>query len=49
MNLMQLTASACGRMIQNRELSAVELTEEALGAIRKKESAVNAFITTDEC
>lgn len=49
MNLMQLTASACGRMIQNRELSAVELTEEALGAIRKKEPAVNAFITIDEC
>lgn len=47
MNLMQLTASECGRMIQNREISAVELTEEALRAIRKKDPKVNAFVTAD--
>ena len=33
MNLMQLTAAECGRMIQNREISAVELTKAALEAV----------------
>lgn len=48
MNLMQLTATECGRMIQNREISAVELTKAALEAVCAREKTVNSFITVDE-
>ena len=48
MNLMQLTAAECGRMIRSKEISSVELTEAALKAIRAKDAEINGFITVDE-
>ena len=48
MKLMQLTAAECGRMIQNREISAVELTKAALEAVCARDKKINGFITVDE-
>lgn len=48
MNLMQFTAAECGRMIQDREISAVELTKAALEAVCARDKKINGFITVDE-
>lgn len=45
MSLMSLTAVELGKMIQNREVTAVDATREALAAIAAREEAVRSFVT----
>lgn len=47
MSLMSLTAVELGKMIQNREVTAVDATREALAAIAAREEAVRSFVTVD--
>ncbi len=48
MSLTSLTAVALGRKIQAKEVSVGEAVQDALAQIRKKEPALNSFITVDE-
>lgn len=47
MSLMSLTAVELGKKIQNREVTAVDATREALAAIAAREEAVRSFVTVD--
>lgn len=47
MDLMSLTAVELGRMINAREVSAVEAVDAALAAIEKKETEIHGFVTVD--
>lgn len=45
MELRKMTALEIGRMIKNKEISAVEATKDALENIEKTDKAYNAFVT----
>lgn len=47
MSLMSLTAVELGKMIQNREVTAVDATREALDAIAAREEVLHGFVTVD--
>lgn len=47
MSLMSLTAVELGKRIQNKEVTAVDATREALAAIAAREDAVHSFVTVD--
>lgn len=47
MSLMSLTAVELGKRIQNKEVTAVDATREALAAIAAREEAVGSFVTVD--
>ena len=47
MSLMSLTAVELGKRIQNKEVTAVDATREALAAIAAREEAVHSFVTVD--
>ena len=47
MSLMSLTAVELGKRIQNKEVTAVDATREALAAIAAREKAVGSFVTVD--
>lgn len=47
MSLMSLTAVELGKMIQNREVTAVDATREALDTIAAREEALHSFVTVD--
>ena len=47
MSLMSLTAVELGKLIQKKEVTAVEATEEALAAITAREEAVHSYVTVD--
>ena len=47
MSLMSLTAVELGKRIQNKEVTAVDATREALAAIAVSEEAVGSFVTVD--
>lgn len=47
MSLMSLTAVELGKMIQNREVTAVDATREALDAIAAREEVLHSFVTVD--
>ena len=47
MSLMSLTAVELGKRIQNKEVTAVDATREALTAIAAREEAVGSFVTVD--
>ncbi len=47
MSIVDKTAVEIGRMIQNKEITAMEATEEVLAAIAKKEATIGAFVTVD--
>lgn len=48
MELTALTAVELGKKIQAKEVTVVEATQAALDAIKKREEAVNSFVTVDE-
>ncbi|MBO5246562.1 MAG: Asp-tRNA(Asn)/Glu-tRNA(Gln) amidotransferase subunit GatA [Eubacterium sp.] len=48
MSLMSLGAVTLGKMIQNRQVSAVEAVEEALAMIKATEPSIHSFVTVDE-
>lgn len=47
MSLMSLTAVELGKMIQNREVTAVDATRDALDAIAAREEVLHSFVTVD--
>lgn len=47
MCLMSYTAARLGRMIQEKETTAPEVTQAALTAIEEKEKTLNSFVTVD--
>lgn len=48
MSLMSCTAVELGRKIKAKEVTAVELTQAVLTAVKAKEDKVNSFVTIDE-
>ena len=48
MSLMSCTAVELGRKIKAKEVTAVELTQAAITAIKEKEDKVNSFVTIEE-
>lgn len=48
MNILDLTALALGRKIQNREVSVLEATEEVLRRIGTYDNELNCYITVDK-
>lgn len=47
MSLMSLTAVELGKMIQNREVTAVDAARDALDAIAAREEVLHSFVTVD--
>lgn len=47
MDIMSLTAAKIGRLIKNREITAVEAAEAALDKIQKVDGEINCFVTVD--
>lgn len=47
MSLMSFTAVELGKMIRNREVTAVDATREALDAIAAREEVLHSFVTVD--
>ena len=48
MSITGMSALELGKKIRAREISVLEATEAVLESVRRKEPAVNAFITVDE-